>query len=325
MRILQVADNLDWDRTNIPPCRVLFTPCGRWLVGHVGFYLALWDLTAATHLPVWLAEVGDIAMGIAVSPCSRYVTTAGDRNPLVFELDRQRPPKAKWLRHSDHISDVAFTPDGKQLLTVAHEEHEGVRRWQVGSWKRAKGFGRRGKLGGRPDGFGGMLAVSPDGALVATDHFAGGRTKADGPVRAIKLWSPTTGAVQRVIKCAGEDPVRFRFSPDASRLVAVLDWKRVRTWEVSTGEPVALYEPKPQTRKKIADSVTWIAYHPNGRAVVVVGDKSRCELLDADTLQPLQRYTWPLKNPFSVDFNSDGTLGAVGGQYGEVVVFDVDA
>jgi WD40 repeat protein len=324
MRVLSVADNQHWERSTVPPCRVAFTPCGRWLVGHVGFYLAKWNLTAATGLPVWLTQVGDIGMGMAVSPCGRYAAVAGDRNPLVFDIASPRPPKAKWLRHPDHISDVAFTPDGKHLLTVAHEEGEGVRRWQVGSWRRATGFGRRGRLHGRPDGFGGMLAVSPDGELVATDHFARGRKKSDGPVHAIHLWSPTTGRKGGTIDCAGEDPVRFRFSPDGSRLVAILDWKRVRTWDVAGGELVAVYEPKPQSRRKNPETVSGVAHHPNGRVVAVVGDKSRCELLDADTLRPLRCYRWPVKHPFSVAFSTDGTLCAVGGHHGTVVVFDVD-
>lgn len=324
MRVLQFSDAKPPKGSFTPPCRVAFTPCGRKLVGHIGVILAVWDLFADTHLPERMAELGDmdLSMGIAASPCGRYVAVAGDRCPQVFTPAKRAKPK--WLSHPDHISDVAFTPDGKQLLTVAHEDGMGVRRWQVGSWKKLKGFGRRGKIDGRPDQFGGLLAVRPGGAVVLTDHHIQYRHAKTQLRSALKQWCPATGKMLGAIDCGAEAPIRLGYSPDGARVTAVFDWRRVRTW-AATGEPLAVYEPKPQTRREIVEAITAFAYHPSGRYMVVVGDKSRCELLDASTLRPVKRFEWPIEHPFSAAFSPDGTLCAVGGWHGKVIAFDVEA
>jgi WD40 repeat protein len=325
MRVLQFSDAKPQRGWYTPPCRVAFTPCGRKLVGHIGVILAVWDLFADTHLPEWMTKAGDmdLSMGLSVSPCGRYVVVAGDRCPQVFTPVKRAKPK--WLTHPDHISDVAFTPDGKQLLTVAHEDGMGVRRWQVGSWKRLKAFGRRGKIDGRPDEFSGLLAVSPDGATVLTDHRVQDDHYRKRPAWTLKLRSLGTGRLAGAIDLGPEVPYRLLgFSPDGSRIAALLDGKRLRTWDSRTLEPTGVYEPKPQTRREIVEVITAFAYHPGGRFLAVVGDKSRCELLDPDTLQPLHRYKWPVEHPFSVAFSPDGALCAVGGQHGTVVLFDLD-
>src|SRR5262245_6209602 len=157
------------------PVLPLFSPCGRWLYGTGGTLIAVWDLNATGPAPVWLDGLKAFPMRFALSPCGRYVAGSEDRCVVVWDTVKRDEPK--WLLahpKGDHISDVAFTPDGTGLLTACIDGRGGVRRWRVGNWHRKPALATRAHCDG-------ALAVSPDGKTVATADNGGKRA-------AIKLW-----------------------------------------------------------------------------------------------------------------------------------------
>jgi WD40 repeat protein len=305
------------------PADLAFTADGRGLLGVIFCHLLYWDLTAGGEQPAWIDEYKGVHFRLAASPCGRYAAVAEDRCLVVWDLAARTP--ARWLMAGDyqHIADVAFTPDGREVLTVL--EGGGVAGRRTGSWRRRPGFGSaRGKLGGRRASFGGQLAVSPDGRTLATDHCQGVKGDESGPnPSGIKLWDLSIGAHRRTVVCGPGSINQLAFSPDGRFLAAQHDYRRVRLYDAHTLALRAEHTPTQPKRGKKTDTVLRIAFHPGGRLLGVSGG-SEVTLLDVDGLRPVAAFDWKIGRTFGLAFSSDGGLGAVSGEDGRVVVWDID-
>jgi WD40 repeat protein len=292
----------------------LFSPCGRWLYGDAKHGLVVWDLAGTTGEPVWMDfESGGFVFRTAVSPCGRYVAGAEDRCVGVWDVVRRGKPR--WLlAHPDyhHITDVAFTPDGTDLLTACVDGvGGGVRRRRVGNWHRKPPFATRTNLDD-------ALAVSPDGKTLAT------AAKHDRVRSAIKLWRYPDGKHRKTAACDARHIVHLAYSPDGSLLAAQDDWERVRVWDARTLAEVAVYEPPRKKGRKKPGEVRGIAFHPSGRVLALTSDTAPVAFLDAATWQPVRVFDWRLGRTYGVAFSPDGALAAAGCDNGMVVVWDVD-
>jgi WD40 repeat protein len=296
------------------PVLPAFSPCGRWLYGNAVHGLVVWDLAGTGGEPVWAEfESGGFVTRLAVGPCGRYVAGAADRWVLVWDMVRRS--KAKWLlAHpgGHNITDVAFTPDGTDLLTTCVDGvGGGVRRWRVGNWHRKPPFATRTNLDD-------PLAISPDGATLATAD------KHDRVRPAIKLWRYPDGKHRKTAACDARRVVYLAYSPDGSLLAGQDEWRRVRVWDARTLAEVAVYEPPPKKGRKKLGEVRNIAFHPSGRALALTSDAAPVAFLDAATWQPVRVFDWKLGRTYGVAFSPDGALAAAGCGKGKVVVWDVD-
>jgi hypothetical protein len=316
MRHLDIGDRL--------PADLAFTADGRGVLGAVFCHLLCWDLTAGGEQPAWVDEYRGVHFRFAASPCGRYAAVAEDRCLVVWNLAARSP--GKWLMGGghQHIADVAFTPDGKEVLTVLLEGG-GVARRRTGSWRRKPGFGTAVRqLGGRRASFGGQLAVSADGRTLATDQCQGVKGDESCPNQVgIKLWDLPGGTHRRTAVCGPESINQLAFSPDGRFLAAQHDYRRVALYDARTLELRAEHTPARPKRGKKTDTVRRIAFHPSGRLLGISGS-SEVTLLDVDGLRPVARFDWKIGWTFGLAFSPDGTLGAVSGGDGRIVVWDLD-
>jgi RNA polymerase sigma factor (sigma-70 family) len=167
------------------------------------------------------------------------------------------------FRHGGFISSIAFTQDGKSLLSCGI--WDGIRIWDAASGKQIRRLPIE-TAGDRP------LSVSPDGKLLAIQirtkeakedsiaiyDFATGQLvrrfgnenrgsallfSPNGKTLAayrwphtIDLWDPTTGRLLHTLKGHTDIVWAVAFSADGKTLVSGSDDKTIRFWDVATGK-----------------------------------------------------------------------------------------
>jgi WD40 repeat protein len=310
------------------------------------------------RLPLTLSEVRTLGF----SPDNRYLLAVG-RKPLhggllrsspVVLWDLSDPAATPGLRIDDGLDPVAgfWLPDGRAL---------GVD--DRGSWQTAAVNGAEVIQRGKPDANGRFLpaAVSPDGTRlvllsrnrVACERLpgaAGGTWEAtlesrDEAIAAafspgggllavarvgltgfasVGLHDAVTGVRVRDLARWGRAIRRMAWSPDG-RFLAADSETEFRVVQLDTEATVA-----------IAEGLAWWvpthAFHPGGSFLATAHVDRLVRLWDVAgwsaasdaTLTADRTFDWGVGDIQALAFSPDGSLGAVAGARGEVVVWDVD-
>ena len=188
---------------------------------------------------------------------------------------------AKLQGHFAIVTGVAFSPDGKTLLSTSLDGT--VRLWDVVG-RQAVGE----PLRGHEEVWG--AAFSPDGRVVAS---AGEDDK-------ICLWNlDVQGLPQEVLKGHTRNVEDLMFSPDGKTLASVSDDETVRIWDVASrqllGEPL----------KGHTGAILSVAFSPDGKTLASAGDDIRLwNVVSRQPLgQPIKDHTGTVS---SVAFSPDG-------------------
>jgi serine/threonine protein kinase/WD40 repeat protein len=146
----------------------------------------------------------------AVSPDSRWVATGSFGSTDGFGVKIWKAGSGRLVKTLalPYGSDVAFSPDGRWLLTNAG----GCRLWKVGTWTEAYTVG------------GAHGCFSPDSRLLAVEDSAG----------AIRLVSTVTGKL--VVRLEAPEQTRLvpkSFTPDGTRLIGSgVDTEALHIWDL---------------------------------------------------------------------------------------------
>ena len=227
------------------------------------------------------------------------------------------PPLKKFLRgHTAPVTHVAFTPDGKTLISAGNEK-------DIFFWDVAEQNQSGSPLSSNQDSIS-SFAVSPDGKLLASGDSAG----------RVVLWNMTTASPTLLAEfSAGEKTVwALDFSQD-NKTLASTSGNAIILWDVSNSQSPAQIG-QPLATQSTAEVVT-IDFSPTDNTLLASGARfpnTDVLLWNVATQTLIGEFGGqsedgnPIKHKFgvlSVAFSPDGTLLASGGEDTDVFLWEV--
>ena len=254
----------------------------------------LWDLATgqAARTLERVAE-RDAYVSAAFSPNGRMLATGdyylGKTPPMIRLWNVETGRLEKTLEgHTDHIWDVAFSPDGTNIASCSDDGT--IRTWDVNS----------GKLLRMIDGYGseiGSVAVSADGHNLAAGYWS----------RQVRLYNTESGDTLHVFDDPKGEIDSVAFSPAGDKLASSSTrWEaRVRIWDVKTGKPIF----------SIAADSHVISFSRDGKFLLAGlsdGSIARWDVTSGQPLSSLQGHTGWIS---SLALDTTGTRAVSGGAY----------
>ncbi len=176
----------------------------------------------------------------------------------------------RFVGHQGPVEAVAFTPDGRRLVTVG-QDHTG-RVWDVATGTELK------RLEGHNSGVRGV-AVLPDGRRAATA----------GVDKTLRLWDLDTGAELKKLSGHTAGLSAVAADRDGRRLLTAGMDHSVRLWDVDGRQELKKLDGH-------TDRVSGVAFLPDGRRAVSAGWDKTLRLWDLDTGKELRKVPLPEKD-----------------------------
>ncbi|MBI2899130.1 MAG: serine/threonine protein kinase [Planctomycetes bacterium] len=187
-----------------------FSPDGALLVSTSDTHITVWDARTRRQLSNWAAHP-QMLNSVAFSADGKTLVSGAiveDPDAVkMWELPKGRALGA--LEMDGGCAELAFTPDGRYLVTVGTF----VRRWDLATRKRL------GAYAGHAEGAG-SVAVSPDGKRMVTGGTTG----------ELRLWDLETGEELQVLTGHAALVLGLVFTRDGATLVSCGDDRTVRIW-----------------------------------------------------------------------------------------------
>ncbi|MGH7172634.1 MAG: sigma-70 family RNA polymerase sigma factor [Gemmataceae bacterium] len=188
----------------------------------------------------------------------------------------------RW-RHGDFVHALAYSPDGKRIVTT------GVGRalvlWDAATGKELRVFPSR----GQPR----SVAFSPDGKLIATTQRTG------------QLWDVDTGKMLRELKNVQSAVIALAFAPDGKTLATSNSDGSLHLWDTTNGDE--------KHRIECGQGILMVvAFAPDGKLLASGGNDGTIRFRDAVTGKEVRRITVAKKQIWSIVFSSDGKRLASG-------------
>jgi WD40 repeat protein/serine/threonine protein kinase len=207
------------------------------------------------------------------------------------------------------VHDLAFSPDGRSIVTAAAADARSQEVAAVKIWDVANGREIR-TLEGIPAGVV-KVAYSGDGRWLATAENGDVQGTRTGRLR---LWEAETGRQVRMIETPSGMVGALAISPDSTRIAVAVDYINgesvpVKVWEIATGREWFEFEGH-------SGSVTGLAFSPDGARIATSSLDGMVKLWDATEGEELFTLSAGTDGKVLLDvaFSPDGTCLCVGGK-----------
>ncbi len=205
---------------------------------------------------------GDITCAVCYSADGTRLASGGlDKRAVVWNSQTGKEV-CTFRNHQDWVTRVAFTPDGKNAVSVSHDKT--LRVWDATTAAEKLSITHPEPVW--------ALAVSPDGRWILTGT-GGSLVKRStlilhvGIDNALRLWDATTGGPVREMKGHTDTAFTADISPDGDLAVSGSFDGSIRLWDLETGAELS--------RIQGAGSVMQVKFSPDGRQVIVGGGIDR--------------------------------------------------
>ncbi len=274
---------------------VAFFPDGKNVFTSSADNARIWNSETGEALQRLVADRVAIVRFTALSPDGKRVAMGcGDKTTRIWDTDSGK--ELHRLAHASEAHFVAFSPDGKQLVTLAKSD---VRIWDTDTGDELHKLEERSKLIR-------FAAFSPDGkkiVLAGLDEAVGN----SGREESAQIWGVASEKALYRLVGHGNWIASVSFSSDGTRIVTSSNDGTARVWDVDTGEELCRLLDHPGV-------ASCAAFSPDGTLVVSGGGVSNVHgtptapvhLFDAISGEKL--YEWHDHTRFiqSVAFSPDG-------------------
>jgi WD40 repeat protein len=279
--------------------------------GYFNSTVQIWN--ASSDQAVELKGHDNWITAVAWSPSGPLLASAGlDKKIILWQLPTKKPTRviegavapaagqpAITDKHLDWIRTLAFTPDGKLLISGGDDN--AILVWEV----------ETGKFVRRLDGGNNWvmaLSVSPDGKLLASAGFD----------KTIRIWDLAAGTKLKEIAANNQVVQSLAWSPDGRLIASGGQDKLIRLWDAESGKEVRALTGH-------TDLISAVAFHPNGQFLASSsGDLDKSVRLwsvaDGKELKNLSGHS---KGVYGLSFTADGSVLATAGADETVRLWDL--
>jgi WD40 repeat protein len=224
---------------------------------------------------VWYSQSRESAITKSSNP-SQPASTTSENSDL--------PKTLKG--HSSDVNAIAFTPDGKTIVTGSDDKT--IKLWSLATGEEIRTLKKH-------SNWVWTLAISPDGKTLASgsaDHT-------------IKLWNLATGEEILTLKGHSSGVTSVAFSPDGATLASGSLDKTIKLWNLQTGQEIRTLEG----HVKEVDS---IAFSPDGKILASGGWDKKIKLWNLTTGKEIRTLEGHSDSILAVAFSPDGMQIASG-------------
>ncbi len=162
-RVLQLYETASWSAVDFQGIgleelrRAILAPSGRTLaVANRGGTVTWWDLKTKNRQALFHWQHLGVQIPMAFSPDGRWFAAGGESSVLMLVEVASRQTRPITRAHLNQVNALAFSPDGRRLITSGTAGNDTLKVWDVESGRDIA------MMGGKP-GFYDHVGFSPDG------------------------------------------------------------------------------------------------------------------------------------------------------------------
>lgn len=261
--------------------------------------LKLWDAFTGLELRSIAGHAGEWRHGILVSPNDRTIVFSRGGNAMVLQDIASGKELHMLGANLEHVSVLAFSHDGKMLISVG--ANNAITFWDVSTGREMRRF-----------------SSNSDG-VSSGSYSADGKTLLSvGRVHLTRLWKLENGTQ---VLPAGEQfdaKAPFAFSEDGKVMVSGSSVNTIKRWDVAAGKDG-------RTLAKLPSAINGLAFSFDGKIVMSKTKSNVISLWDVATGQELRAFKGDAFVVNSFTMSRDSSKVAADDRGSSIVLWDVSS